>query len=695
MKLKSIDIAFDFEPFLVLIALILLILFAFYTYKYTLPPTGKLIRYFLASVRSLIFILLILLLIDPAIKFTYQKINKPIIKVFVDNSNSMTMPDSALNVKKVREIVEKIKDRFGASAQLFTFGEKTKPLSADSLDDIDFSEYSTDFTPITSKLDIDSTAASVIISDGIITAGNDNIKSEAVPLFTVGIGDSVSHPDIYIENIYNNNIIYAGNETEAEVTVRNNNTAGINKTIEFYLDNVLLTRKQIELDNSGINRVKFAFTPAGPGKHKITVNVPPEEDEFNKNNNTKTEFIDVLKNKTRIFLIAGKPSPDFTILNLVLNGNENFDTKKIVYVSPQKVYGSENLSQIDSSELFILIDFPLKSTPEKSIRLIYETIMRKNIPFLQFVTTNTDPSIISKYSDIIPLSAEKINPEKLEINALNNNSFFFHDNELQSLPPLITNGNIYRFSPDTETHLSYSLNNNSRPLFITRSTAGVRSAVFLAEGIWRWHLTTAERSNILLPGFLNKLVKWLTADNSKKHFRVMPQKDLFSSVEEVEFIAELYDPTFIPVNNANIKMEIKSGELKTELQFLPIQNGIYSTKISGLHAGDYSFTALAAYDNITLSDSGRFSVVNANPEKISTRMNTELLKRIAYNSGGKYYSAENISELSDELGKLIESRKSEELLTETFDLKSHYVIALLLIFLFTIEWFLRKRIGML
>ncbi|MGK9369787.1 hypothetical protein ACSSWA_12870 [Melioribacter sp. Ez-97] len=695
MNLKSIDITFDFEPFIALTALILLILFAFYTYKYTLPPSGKFTRYFLASVRSAIFILLVLLLIDPAIKVTYQKINKPSIKVFVDNSNSMTMPDSAANVKTVRDIIEKITDRIGASAQLYTFGERIKPLNADSLEAIDFSEYTTDFKPITSNLDIDSTAASVIISDGIITAGTDNIKSESVPLFTVGIGDSAARPDIYIENIYYNNIIYSGTETEAEAIVRNNNAAGVSKVVEFYIDNVPASRKQIETDNSGINRVKFAFTPAAPGKHKITINVPPEENEFNKNNNTKTAFIDVLKNKTKIFLVAGKPSSDFTILNLVLNGNENFETKKIVFVSPRKIYGSENISKIDSSELFILIDFPLKSTPENFVKQVYETIKKKNVPFLQFITTNTDITILNKYPYIMPFKAEKLDPEKLEINALNNNSFFFDWDELQSLPPLITNGNLYRLSPDTETHLTYSLKNKSFPLFITRSTSGGKSAFFLAEGIWRWHLTIAERSNVLLPGFINKLVKWLTADNSKKLFKVIPQKELFSSVEEVDFVAELYDPTFIPVNNANIKMEIKSGNRISEFQFLPVQNGIYSAKVSGLNPGDYKFTADAAYDNITLSDSGRFTVVNANPEKITTRMNAELLKRIAYNSRGKYYSPEKISELPDELGKLIENHKSEELITDTVDLKSNYVVVLLLIFLFSIEWFLRKRIGML
>ncbi|MGK9476107.1 CARDB domain-containing protein [Melioribacter sp. OK-6-Me] len=695
MDIKSIDITFDFEPLIVLIVLFLLIIFAFYAYKYTLPPTSKFIRFFLASIRSIIFIFLVILLIDPIIKVTYRKIDTPPIKVFVDNSNSMVMPDSVANVKKVREIVEEIADKFGHSVKLYTFGESVKPLNPDSLESINFSEYSTNFTPINSNLDFDSTSASVIISDGIITTGNDNINSEAVPLFTVGVGDSILHPDIYIENIYYNKIIYAGTETEAEVVVRNNLTAGTSKTIDFYLDNILISRKQIELDHSGINRIKFNFTPATPGKHKITVNVYPEKNEFNKNNNTKTVFIDVLKNKTKIFLIAGKPSSDFTAINLILSSNQNFNTKKIVFISPQKIYGSENISRIDSSELFILIDFPLKSTPEKFVERIYETINKKNVPFLQFITTNTELSFLDKYKEIMPLTVDKINSDILEINTLINNSFFFNEKELHSLPPLISNGNRYRFSQNTETHLAYSLNNKSVPFFITSSTGNRKCAFFLAEGIWRWHLTIAERSNLLLPEFFNKLVKWLTADNKKKLFKIFPQKELFAAVEEIEFTAEVYDPTFTPVNNASIRMEIKLGELKSELQFIPVKNGIYTARISGLSAGDYKFTADAEYDNITLSDSGQFSVINANPEKITTLMNTELLKRIAYNSNGKYYSPENVANLIDELEKSIESRKSEKILTNNIELKSNYTIIFLLIFLFTIEWFLRKRIGML
>lgn len=695
MNIKSIDITFDFEPIIVLIALSLLILFAFYTYKYTLPPTSKFIKFLLASIRSIIFIFLVILLIDPIIKVTYQKINTPAIKVFVDNSNSMVMPDSIANVEKVRGIIEEIADKFGHSVKLYTFGERIIPLNPDSLESINFSEYSTDFTPINSHLDFDSTSASVIISDGIITTGNDYITSKAVPLFTVGVGDSILYPDIYIENIFYNKIIYAGTETEIEVVIRNNLTAGISKTIDFYLDNTLISRKQIELDYSGINRIKFNFTTATPGKHKITINVQPEKNEFNKNNNTKTVFIDVLKNKTKIFLIAGKPSSDFTVINLILSNNENFNTKKIVFISPQKIFGSENISKIDSSELFILIDFPLKSTPEKFVKQVYETIMGKNVPFLQFITTNTELSFLDKYKEIMPLTVDKINTDILEINTLTNNSFFFNEKELHSLPPLIASGNRYRFSPNTEVHLAYSLNNKSIPFFITSSTGNRKSAFFLAEGIWRWHLTIAERSNILLPEFFNKLVKWLTADTKKKLFKIFPQKELFATVEEMEFTAEVYDPTFTPVNNASIRMEIKSGELKSELQFIPVKNGIYTAKISGLSAGDYKFTADAEYDNITLSDSGQFSVINANPEKITTLMNTELLKRIAYNSNGKYYSPESIANLYDELEKLLESRKSQEILTSNIELKSNHTLIFLLIFLFTVEWLLRKRIGML
>jgi len=118
-----------------------------------------------------------------------------------------------------------------------------------------------------------------------------------------------------------------------------------------------------------------------------------------------------------------------------------------------------------------------------------------------------------------------------------------------------------------------------------------------------------------------------------------------------------------------------------------------------LQEGDYQFSGSAIASGKTLGESkGRFSIGELNIEFQDTRMNASLLQQIAYRSGGKYYTPSNGAFSATQLGKDLKNnpnfvpkvvaQKSE------FELWNRKYILGAVVLLFGLEWFIRKRSGM-
>jgi hypothetical protein len=128
----------------------------------------------------------------------------------------------------------------------------------------------------------------------------------------------------------------------------------------------------------------------------------------------------------------------------------------------------------------------------------------------------------------------------------------------------------------------------------------------------------------------------------------------------------------------------------------PIGNGRYEGTWEGLGEGDYTYRAVANTDGQPLGeDKGRFSIGELALEFQDTRMNVQLLRQLAERTGGEFFLPAQLSELSNKLkGQQTfvsrEVKSSREL--ELWNWK--YMLALVVLLL-AVEWFVRKRSGML
>jgi hypothetical protein len=238
-------------------------------------------------------------------------------------------------------------------------------------------------------------------------------------------------------------------------------------------------------------------------------------------------------------------------------------------------------------------------------------------------------------------------------------------------------------------------------MLLARKLNKQKSFAVLGYGIWRWKLLAAGLSDMedVFQSFVSNSIRWLTTREDEKQVRLATTKEIYNTGERVEFLGQVYDENYEPVENADVKVKVMSGGHEFETVLVSVGAGRYEGTLDGLQEGDYQFSGSAVTRGRTLGESkGRFSIGEVNVEFQDTRMNASLLQQIAHRSGGKYYTAANGAFKAAQLGNDIS--KDPNFVPRTVTQKSEYDLWNLkyilgaIVVLFGLEWFIRKRSGM-
>lgn len=708
-KIESINITLSGNLIFILLGSLLLILYTLYIYKYTTPVIPSQLRYLLIIIRMLVIIFILLIIFEPQLSVKHSILIEKTNYLFIDNSSSLSVKDSSTRLEKISAFRNDFNELNKARKKEYLFGIEPVEFSDTGKLQINFSEPLTNFAKIFDLLkSADDINTITIVSDGIITDGHEPIyETEKIgaPVFTIGIGDSSYQKDIYIKDVIFNQNIYAEKPTEIEVSLIQTGYDNQLTRVSLFEEDKLVQTKDVQLSSTGISKIKFDFTPRSSGEKRMRITTSALPSEFNSINNSKVFYLNVIKSKVKVTVVSGSPSPDLSSILNSLSADKNIDVRKIVQIGPNKFIDELNLALIDSADILFVIDFPRQNSSEELINKVFRNI-QNNKPFFLQITPNTDLNKLKRLETYLPVSISSINDENIliqpDIVTGNFNSIFSSMSAQQniwlSLPPI--NRNNSELIPKAESSiLIRSIAKNiplNTPLLVSRSLGRQRSISLIAGDIWRWQLSVADRNPFFFSNFINDIVKWLNLADSKKQFTIRPGKKIYDVGEKLEFTAELYDQTFTPISSAEVTLDIRRGPTNYNLKLDKLKDGIFVGDFESMVTGDYSFEATAKFDGVELkSDAGRFSIVPGSIEKLDTRMNINFLKQLAHISGGRYYSIDDYKKLIGEIKKINQNMDSSRIIFDEIQLWSNMWTIVLIISLFTIEWFIRKRIGML
>ena len=711
---EEINLSLAYPGVYLFLALLLIAAYSYYVYRYTIPQIDKYKKILLTSLRVLALLILCLILFEPILNLSRKLILEPNNLIFIDNSRSIKIDDGTERASTIKQILNDFSGSASAgNLSFYEFGNSVRSISVDSLDYVNFSDGATDIQEIFNYTkNSDKNIASVtLISDGVITSGANpyyDAVNIGIPVFTIGIGDTTQRKDVELKKVLHNDFIYTETPTNIIATISNNRFAGETVKATFYEDNKFISQQNLVLSNAGIQNISFDYIPQNSDEKKLSIELSSLKDEFTTANNKQVFYVNVLSNKIKVIILASTPSTDLSFIKNALARDENIEVYSIVQISGDKFLDKLNYQKLDSADVLFLIGFPSDQTPEELLSRVFSKIKDSKTPYFVTLSSGISLNRLSKLGNDLPFTFSQglagfreVQPFILPEQSSNPILQYSDKNPpdiWNNLPPVLQPGSIFSARIESKTLAQINVNNSivKSPLILSNNFSGKRSIAVLAKDIWKWKLQLAPKGLDVFDNFIVNSLRWLRASEEQKLVKIKTSKKIFSQGERIEFFGEVLDESLNPVSDAEIKINITSGTSKYEVNMQNVGSGLYEGSIVINETGDFKFSAQAETNGRVLGkDNGSFNIGEIDIEMINPVMNYSLLNLIANDTGGEFYSPNNYMPLLDKLKNLKVNSSKERIVTSEISLWSDTWMLLIAIFLFSMEWFIRKRNGML
>ena len=214
----------------------------------------------------------------------------------------------------------------------------------------------------------------------------------------------------------------------------------------------------------------------------------------------------------------------------------------------------------------------------------------------------------------------------------------------------------------------------------------------LTASTWLWRMERDYRDRFH-EMFWRQMLRWLVSEVDDP-VGLDAEKRSYSLDESVVLRAAVRDASFIELNNAQLSVRVKSpsGQLSSmPLTWDITKEGQYSASFKPMEEGIYEATAEAFQAGKSLGTAiTNFRVADSNEEFHNAAMNQDLLKRLADDTGGHFYTPRDVSTLPEDISYVDHgATRIEE--KELWDMP---FLFLLLVATVSAEWFFRKRKGL-
>ncbi|MBI2619398.1 MAG: hypothetical protein HYW57_04900 [Ignavibacteriales bacterium] len=693
---------------------------SFLIYRTTLPPVSRRLRILLTLLRGLGLFFLFLLLGEPVLSLLSHSEEPPTTLVLIDDSRSMSLSDrQGDRSKQLRSFLgsrpfNQLAD-IGA-VRTFLFAADTRALSSFHPDSVTLTGEQTDLAGALRSAKAAASAANiqtiVLISDGNSTTGGSPLLETdglSLPLFTVGFGDSTEQRDVLIRKILTNAVAYSGSRVPVNVQVMSSGYSGTRVEVVLRQANEVLDKQFVLLEEETREyTVTLAFTPENEGRQQYTVGVSELPDEITHRNNRSTFSLKVLKNKMRVLLLAGGPNPDVAFVRRHLERDQNIDVRILIERDVNRIYdGTLTPELLSQQECVVLVGIPGQNTSTTTLNMILEAA--GNGKSVLFIPSRTlDIARLKTLESILPVSVQSAShdeiqaffhiPETRTSHALFKTSQSSALEDWSKLPPLFKSQTLFRAKPESEVLAVTRIHTapTQEPFLVLRNINRRKSVAWLGYGLWRWQMLRDRERESLFEALLGNIIRWLTITEDARRIRIEPTAEIFTTQDPVEFSGQIYDESLQPVDDARISIIITGNGERNELRLNPLGNGQYEGRLGPLPAGVYSFSAAVSRDLTPVAlERGSFSVGGINAEFLETRTNTLLLRQLAARTGGAFFSPSTADELPATIRSLPGFQPRKTTRANQFDLWNLSWSLGLLLGAFSLEWFIRKRNGML
>jgi len=657
----------------------------------------------LALLRFLSVSILSFLLLGPVVKSLFKKVEKPIIIIAADNSQSILLnKDSAYYRTKLPAEIQKLAGDLEGKydVRTFSFGGESK----DNLN-LNYKEKQTNLSGLYDKLYNtfynQNIGAVITLSDGIYNQGQNPLTSAQkfnAPFYTVALGDTQPQKDVVIKNVLYNQVVYSGNFFPLQVQIRAKGYPGAdvklsvsNKGKEVFSQPLKITGKNFYTEIP----IKIEANVAGLQHYHIEISHLPGEISYV--NNSYDLFIDVLDSKKKILLVANAPHPDVSAIKSAIERNSFYEVNAFSYDEFQKEIGN-NAGKLKNYQMAILHQLPGNgNSASQTIAALKEA----QVPVLYIIGSQSSINIFNSLDAGLKINVQSNRLSEMA-GAINPQFGLFTFSPevakaMQTWPPLLAPFGEYIMSDRQNIALYQQIGKvkTTMPLLYFTTNPKQKIGVLCGEGIWKWFMFdyATNLNHKASDEVIDKTIQYLSAKTDNRLFRIRPSKNMFFEDEKISFDGEVYNKSFDPIKDALIKMNIRDENGKVfDYNFMPRGNGYY-LDAGYLPSGSYTYTAQTKIGDNPYKLSGEFIVKKVDMEFLETVADHQLLYNLAHQQGGKMIYPKDLANLPDLLEKRDDIKPLSYMETDFKDLIDFKILFFILLGLVSAEWFLRKYWG--
>jgi hypothetical protein len=388
------------------LAAILLLALAWWSYwraarDLITPGTRRL----LTTLRSVLFLLLLLALLRPVLAFTVEGVIRRQLLILVDASASMQIKDPRFDQADLvraamakglldfrKGLQQSLNEEHAAEVKLMSRIEVLQDvLKSDQLDlirkfsrEYDISAYSFGHTlqeiggptpkgtrpeDNTAWIDqIDPQSQTTAIGDAVrelierkrgqplagiflATDGGNNTGTDPLEAARLARAEGVplytygvgitSPRDIIVANLFTQEVAFVNDELPVTVRVRGQGLSGETATITLQLGDHTVASKELTFVNDEEQTVALPFTPQQVGEYELRASIPPRDDEAARDNNSVSQRLKVIDSKVKVLMVDTAPRWEFRYLQSELLRDRRVELKCWLLEGDPAIAGAE------------------------------------------------------------------------------------------------------------------------------------------------------------------------------------------------------------------------------------------------------------------------------------------------------------------------------------------------------------------
>ncbi len=700
--MKLIFSEFD-QVFWILIIFSLITFFSLYRVYNSSKNLKPLLLFRIVPISILLFLSL-----DPILTIIQSSNRDLNWSIYIDKSLSMTYhsnPSSKSLESGINDIIARLGSK-DIPIKIYGFGSKidTSWINGEKI----FTDASTNIGQVINHIKQDygvGPAGAVIITDGQANQGmNISISdlSNKIPIHIIGIGNKDPLVDIAILSINAPPVIIKGENAEIEVLVTSYGIVDQRVNVTLYSYGKLLGSKILLLSGEGsINKIRFMINPEETGEIEYNVQVNALPEEVNILNNKQVLPIQVLKNEYSIALITGAPNFNTSIIKHMLNTNEKFKVEH--YYLTKNGYSYPMKQFWDTKYDLILFDnHPVNQNAKEwksFLRIFAKKLLSQKTSFGIFLGNDVDKKALSSYLGLMDLN---INEPLIQLGSEHSWDFsknwdlyfpFNNDdlvNKIQSnYPPLHVDLEID--SLNSIVLANFLISNVRVPLIQLAEKSPLRYMVFSSPDLHQLFYKTQNKDyQDLTSEIFNPLFSWLIRTGNGQDFYFRTGKNSYQQGEKVTIIGKAVRETEIP-EEAYIHIYSQEKKINSKPVVYDSKTGFYKGQFWASKTGKLEYDIELIYgDRSLIVSEGSFQVQESQIELDHVFLNEGPLVQLSEATDGSFHHWSDRLSILNKINRQSNNQKSYTRII----MHNNWWIFFIIIFILTLEWLYRRRIGM-